>query len=795
MKRQSSEQAGSTLVVTIVVIATLLVLLGVAVDYSTQISRVTQRSRKTALAMEIADGHLETLFTNWRNIYRTSWVTYGLNTAGTDYSVCGTNFFATTLNTPSPLATPLPFMNPAVTPPVIPTPDPLNFGVKPTDPEQYRVTQYRIQAVDPMVDLDANENALVEGGSKGGGNFVSMAANSPPPGAYGPNPVYLYGSSTPTYFPYSYYYLAAADVKVPTTTGDVTAKVRRVFEKKFDVPWTYLIFYVDDLEFDPGSTFTVNGPIHTNGSLYITNNKFTVASPTYGAPTPFPTSGRIEYGGDYVNGYHPKDSRYPGSGFTAPTFAKSDPTLTLSDCPPAQVAPYLPFGWNLALNSANTGSGSGNDDGYHEIIEPPVKYPTPPAGSVDPLGNVRYYNQAGIKVLIDYNNNISVYRAATTSVADSVDPSKNVKCTSSSTGNDYKIWKLIAGPNGAVGKNDVASNLALADAREVDGGGIMRNIRITEVDINKITAAANNPTSNNVGGYSNIDGITGFNGVIYIADTTPPFDMNGNRVVVPSTGIVQVPDPSSPAAAPSPSPFDATAVAKAKIVSNGGSTTNLVTTTERAIRLVNGWALPAKSKGAAVDGLTVVSLNPIYIKGNYNTSDNVSSSNPTPAGTPPSNVTTTSAPTTTGYTQRPSAVIGDAINVLSGNWDDSKSPFSISGGGYNVSNPRAAINTTINTALIGGIVPTSSAGYSGGGEGFIRLQEDWRTQNFVYYGSISQFFTSAQGTTPGSPSGQYFKPPAATRWFYDYQTFADAAPPGNLQIAAYLQQQRWYQVY
>lgn len=88
MKIKPSNQNGSTVVLTIIVVATLLVLLGAAVDYTTQISRNTQRSRKTALALEIADGHLETLFTNWRNIYRTSWTTtYGTNTGGTDYSI------------------------------------------------------------------------------------------------------------------------------------------------------------------------------------------------------------------------------------------------------------------------------------------------------------------------------------------------------------------------------------------------------------------------------------------------------------------------------------------------------------------------------------------------------------------------------------------------------------------------------------------------------------------------------------------------------------------------------------
>jgi len=195
------------------------------------------------------------------------------------------------------------------------------------------------------------------------------------------------------------------------------------------------------------------------------------------------------------------------------------------------------------------------------------------------------------------------------------------------------------------------------------------------------------------------------------------------------------------------------------------------------------------SWGTTGGGLTFVSLNPVYIKGNYNTGGtSVATSNP------PSNTTTTNSPSVSGYTRQPAAVICDAINVLSGNWTDANSTSSISGS-YNVTSPRAATSTTVNAALVSGIVLTNSSGYSGGAEGFIRLQEDWRTQNFVYYGSVSEFYTSQQGNAIGSATGQFYKPPATMRWFYDYQTFADAPPPGNMQIAAYLQQQRWYQVY
>ena len=760
MKTKQFSRDGSTLVVTIVVVATMLVLLAVAVNYTTQISRMTDRSRKTSIALEIADGHLEALFTNWRNIYRNSWTTTASQFGGSDTAKLGTSFFYTSAWAPAPAPTPLPqdtppggwvgaTPTPAPTPPIIPTPAPSQFA----SGAAYTLDQYRIQAVDPMITLNSSGEAMVEGdsGRKGTGGYVLMNRNQPPPGAYGPNSAYGY------MFPYSFFYLASVDVSVPVLNGVVTAKVRRVFEKKFELPWSYMMFFVDDLELQPSSQLIINGPIHTNANLYITTSNFVAANQTYNGTNYVPTSGRVEYGGEYVNGYSPKDSRYPGSGFTTPTFAKSDASLSISDCPPTQVSPYLPFGWNLSLSTAS--SSGVNNDSYREIIEPPVGFPKPPASSTDPLAHVRYYNQASVKILISENNNIRVFRADTTNQFTAVDPSKEIECTASSTGNDQALFKLFASSNGAI-----TTNLALYDARE----GV--NVRIVDVDIAKITAAVTANNNNPLNNYSGLTGILAsqWNGVIYIADTTPAFEGNTtNRKVV-----------SNPMAMRGSLP---------------------VSTSERAIRLINGHALPAPA-GCSWNttfqtptcGLTVVSNNPVYIKGNYNTGGtSVATSSP------PSNTTTTGLPTVQSplYTRKPSCVVGDSINVLSGNWTDANSATPITGGGYLLGNPRSATSTTVNTAIVAGHVPTSSAGYSGGGETFIRLQEDWRTQNFVYYGSMVQLYKSLQGKEPGSAGGNFHKNPASTRLFYDYETFGDNAPPGKLIIAAYLQQQRWYQVY
>jgi hypothetical protein len=377
-------ESGNGLVVTVSVVMTILAILGAAVSYTGHLSRISQRSRRTALAMEIADGHLEYLFTNWRNIYRTTWTT--TSAGGSDDVVLATNYFFTDLYNASsgcsgcPTPSPVPSMTPAATPPTIALPAKSNF---PTEPN-YNVTQYRIQGVDPMVDLDASENALVET-SIGSGTFTSLGASTTPPAAYGPNMLQTTGKKKTgtSNGEHSYFYLAAVDVNVPalgTGGGTVTAKVRRVFEKKFDLPWTYAMFYVDDLEFQPTTSLTLNGPIQSNSNLYIGTSNFT-------------TTDRVGYGANYVNGFSPNDTYHSGSA-TTPNFPASEP--------PSQVSPFLPFGWNL-----------GSGDSYHELIE------RPPAGgdpSSDPMSSIRYYNQASYHVQIDLSNNITITDSTGTAI-------------------------------------------------------------------------------------------------------------------------------------------------------------------------------------------------------------------------------------------------------------------------------------------------------------------------------------------------------------------------------------------
>jgi hypothetical protein len=98
-------------------------------------------------------------------------------------------------------------------------------------------------------------------------------------------------------------------------------------------------------------------------------------------------------------------------------------------------------------------------------------------------------------------------------------------------------------------------------------------------------------------------------------------------------------------------------------------------------------------------------------------------------------------------------------------------------------------------------VPSSGGNYSGGGENFVRLLEDWKNNTLCIYGSMVQLYTSTQANHPWLGTGNNYKAPLISKFYWD-PNFSDnslstyqSGPPGNLQIAAYLQQQRWYQVY
>jgi hypothetical protein len=444
----------------------------------------------------------------------------------------------------------------------------------------------------------------------------------------------------------SYYYLASADVSVPTIgKKPVTVKVRRVFEKRIESPWEYAIFYNDPLEIHPSPAFTVTGPVHSNTDIY--------ASPDGGNALTF--NDRVSYAGTFLQGY--MDGDWQGRGLASN--AGKAPGDTFAANLPAANDVRKDFA-GITPNQFSTTDANLNNDSYRELIEAPV-------AGVDPLtdtsgNNPRLYNAASVRVTVDGTNTIVVK-----------DGTGKVMSGSSAIPAEKLFYNTVVGA--------LSTNNSILDYRE------SATVRLVTLDVSKLDKTK----------------IAGWNGVVHISDTSAS--------------------------------------------QTGG-------TPKRGVRLKNGATLPA-------GGLTVVSDNPVYIQGDYNTLG----------------------------TRQPAAVMGDAIMILSNSWVDANSSADLI-----TTILRNATDTTINTAILGGIVPTDPTvtggkAYSGGVENFPRFMENWSGKTLTYNGSMVQLFKSQQAIGRWGTSSQSYNPPVRN-WAYE-TLFRTTPPPGTLFITTY-SKQRWY---
>ena len=183
------------------------------------------------------------------------------------------------------------------------------------------------------------------------------------------------------------------------------------------------------------------------------------------------------------------------------------------------------------------------------------------------------------------------------------------------------------------------------------------------------------------------------------------------------------------------------------------------TATQPAIRLINGANLG--------QNVTVASDNGVYIQGDYNTGV-ATASNPVPSDA--AGATTSANPQINGYSRYSSAVMADAVTILSNNWSDSNANQALS--------KRTATATTVNTAIMSGDVPSdSTAGTaSGGAHNFPRFLENWNNINFTYWGSLVEAFKSDE-FTGGWQTGQVYYWPNRL-WNFD-TNFTNNPPPGT----------------
>jgi hypothetical protein len=321
------KQSGSTLIVAMSITATLMVIVGVAGEYTMNTSRNVQRSNTLESAIATGDSCLDILFGNWRSICRQP---------GNVNLPLPTNSF-----TSIPLPTSSLFPN-------IP-----NFGVEAADYYGTSLANPPTISNFKVVAADAEWNPL------------SSATATPIP--------MLGQSGTTTTAVYNY--VASADITLPAVTGNVVAKVRRVFQRQQISPWNFAIFYVDPLEIHPGPQFTVTGWVHTNSNLYTAHSSLTFAS-------------KVDYGSDWLINFMPGDGQHPGETPQSPNYP--------SNLPPARGQALQPLGLD-STSIFNTADSNPNNDSWNELIQPPA------AGFPDPLAGTRYWDQANVVIQVTDN--------------------------------------------------------------------------------------------------------------------------------------------------------------------------------------------------------------------------------------------------------------------------------------------------------------------------------------------------------------------------------------------------------
>ena len=152
--------------------------------------------------------------------------------------------------------------------------------------------------------------------------------------------------------------------------------------------------------------------------------------------------------------------------------------------------------------------------------------------------------------------------------------------------------------------------------------------------------------------------------------------------------------------------------------------------------------------------LTVVSEDPVYIHGDFNTVD-----------------------------KKGVAVMADAVNLLSNAWNDSKG----SGGPL-----PAASDTTYNLAIVTGKVPTPDGGgsYSGGFENLPRFHENWSGKTARIRGSFINIFDSEIAKSPWLYGGNVYTAPNRD-WQYDSALMDPANLPPFTPSAIYFLRVLW----
>ena len=342
----------------------------------------------------------------------------------------------------------------------------------------------------------------------------------------------------------------------------------------------------------------------------------------------------------------------------------------------------------------------------------------------------RYWDQADVAIRVSDLPSANTLTIGRPNADASITPFASIPSTDPNY-LKYQALNAMFVTSGAVTTGINTSNGVIYDNRE----STTSTVRLVTLDLSKIQNNTGTGQLNPIF-KANAGGNNYFNGIVYIHDNSA-----STHLLNPDGTVNQ--NPTSPV--------------------------------RRGVRLKNGSKIDK-------NGLTIASANPVYIQGDYNTGRELNGST-----NPPSN-NTVSDPTTpqvAGYNvassgapglRAPCSVLADAVTILSNSWVDSASALM-----------PVASNTTVNTAIVAGIVPTAPVGgdgsYSGGAENFPRFLEAWDADKFTYYGSMIELYKSQQAIAKWQYDNVYGAPDR--QWYFD-NNFKTTPPPGSLMLYSYI---------
>lgn len=504
-----------------------------------------------------------------------------------------------------------------------------------------------------------------------------------------------------------------ATAKASDAVGQAMSYATQSIEVRDAALFNYAIFYNLDMEFHPGPSMTVVGPVHANQSTYLTEGGGLKLTDT------MTTAGNFVIGTKNSAGSRPTgrdilfstgvdddgDGAFDLLSVNNPTVDGTAVGSYIDSTLSSRVAgktfrDVASQAWNGYVQDQSHGITQQTPPGVltgpqaHDMIEAPDA-----AGDAD-IEAQKFSNNAGLYFVVEPDGDTFVFHSPTDAAAFKSAPTRSTWLTTNST-------KVITPPAGLI-----ENQRRMYDWRE------RQWINTVDFDLGVMRTAVLATTGGSADNFK-------INGTDWDLDD-PAVDGAWNGVM-----YVDVESPT-------------TGYASSGTTYKSNATTTVAqgngTGARTSVRLLNASDLPSRresdpSNAFLPEGLTVATNAPVYTLGHYNADGTLEAD--------------LSDMTTPEAGEVPAAIVADAVSILSTQWTttDFDTGQTIPSGDLSSNNSTRpnADHTEVSAALLTGIVETSGTSngqYSGGVENYPRFHERWNGKSLRYRGSIVALFAS-----------------------------------------------------